>query len=378
MNTVNYIKTKGWNSLNSDLFIKTKIYKEYGIAKLNYDQIYSPKSHPVVMECRGLILSYPEANIISVAFPRFFNYGEVPDITKHCNLSNSEFYEKVDGSLIQVYFCFPTKKWEIATRGMAFAEGIDNTGTGSFRSAVLNAMGNWNENKFQSFSSTLNEKLTYIFEYCGPSNQIVTPYETDHLVLLSIVENYTGKEFLNKIELCVKLFNTNWNMNVRCPKIFNFETEKQMLDALDKFENREEGFVAVDKTTGVRVKLKSTKYLELHHLRGNTLTQQRILELVITGEADEYLTYFNTDAPKFVGCQNTWNNLKKEIKDTQILLNGIVSQKEYASFAKEYPYSRLLFLSRKNNTDIIEELNNIDTGYKCDLIIKKHSDYNLN
>lgn len=383
MNTISYIKEKGWDSLKSDLSIKTKIYEEYGIVKLNYDQINSPKTHPVVMECRALILSYPDANIVSRAFPRFFNYGEALDITKKCNLTSAEFYEKVDGSLIQVYFCIPTRKWEIATRGMAFAEGSDNSGdiTGSFRSfrtAVLNAMGNWDENKFQSFSYTLNEQLTYIFEYCGPSNQIVTPYETNHLVLLSIVENSTGKEFINRIAACVDLFKINWNMNVRCPKIFNFESEKHMLDALDKFENREEGFVALDKTTGVRVKIKSPKYVRLHHLRGDILTQQKILELIVSGEADEYLTYFSEDKHKFVDYQNRWDNFKKELKDTQILLSGIVSQKEYASFAKKYSYSRLLFSSRKKNTDIIDELNNEDIEYKYNLFIKIHSDCNLN
>jgi hypothetical protein len=99
---------------------------------------------------------------------------------------------------------------------MAFAEGSDNTGTMSFRTAVLNAMGNWNED------------LTYIFEYCGPANQIVTPYEA----------------------YC----------SGRSRRIFNL---------------------------------------------------------------------FSGDALKFVEYQNLWNNFKKELKDTQILLSGIVSQKEY-------------------------------------------------
>ncbi len=262
MNTINFIKEHGWDALTSELHIKVKIYNE-GIAILNYDQIMSPKTHPVVIECVTLILSYPSANVISIAFPRFFNYGEALDITKQCNLSNSEFYEKVDGSLIQVYFCYQTRRWEIATGGMAFAEGLDNFTGNTFRESVLKAMGNWNEDRFQTFCDKLNEHLTYVFEYCGPSNKIITEYETDQLVLLSIIENSTGKEYTNKVYECVSLFKVNWNMNVRAPVNFNFENEHQMLEALYKLENKEKGFVAKDKTTGIRVKIKSHKYVLL-------------------------------------------------------------------------------------------------------------------
>lgn len=372
MNTFNYIKENGWDALTSELFIKVKLYKE-GLAKLNYDQVRSPKTHPVVIECRALILSYPDAHVVSAAFPRFFNYGEALDVTKHCDLTNSDFYEKADGSLIQVYFCLQTKRWEIATRGMAFAEGPDNFSGDTFRMAVLKAMGNWDENKFQTFCDKLNEQLTYVFEYCGPSNRIITEYETDHLVLLSIIENSSGKEFTNRVPDCVNLFKVNWNMNVRAPMIFNFENETQMLGALHKLENREEGFVAKDKTTGVRVKIKSPKYVILHHLRGNnSLSPDRIAELIVSNEVDEYLSCFSGDASKFIEYQNTWDNFKKDLIDSWEMSKNTPSQKDFAQLVKKYPFSGLLFSARKHNIDIIEELNNSNTDYKSKLLLQFH------
>ncbi len=376
MNTINFIKEKGWNALTSELSIKVKIYNEEGIAKLNYNQILSPKTHPVVIECRSLILSYPDAVVVSAAFPRFFNYGEALNITKYCDLTNANFYEKADGSLIQVYFCFQTRKWEISTRGMAFAEGLDNFSSNTFRVSVLNAMGNWDEDKFQLFCNNLNERLTYVFEYCGPSNRIVTEYKTDHLVLLSIVENSTGKEYLNRVSDCVKLFIDNWGMNVRSPEIFNFDSETQMLETLNKFENKEEGFVAIDKTTGVRVKIKSPKYIVLHHLRGNNvLDAGRIAELIVTGEVDEYLSSFTEDALKFINYQNVWNNFKKDLVDSWNLLKDITTQKDFAILAKKYSFNRLLFSARKNNVNIMEELENAEVEYKSKLLIHLHSNY---
>jgi hypothetical protein len=65
-----------------------------GISKLNYDQIESAKAHPVVMECRGLILSYPHGEVVARSFDRFFNYGEVPVITSACRSEQLRFLRK--------------------------------------------------------------------------------------------------------------------------------------------------------------------------------------------------------------------------------------------------------------------------------------------
>ena len=75
MNVQTYLRTFGLQKLTEELGIKVKIYEDEGLMVLNYHQIDSPKSHPVVMECRGLILD-TEFNVVSRSMDRFLNWGE--------------------------------------------------------------------------------------------------------------------------------------------------------------------------------------------------------------------------------------------------------------------------------------------------------------
>lgn len=367
MNVQRHISEHGWDSLET-LGIKVKIYKE-GIAKLNYDQIKSPKTNPVVMECRALILSYPEAEPVSRAFLRFFNHGEAKEITEKCNLNNADFYEKADGSLIQMYFCPQTNRWEIATRSMAFAEGPKNQDKNeTFRSAVLNAMGLDNEEEFQKFCQILEPKYTYVFEYCGPSNRIVTKYSEDHLVLLSIVQNDSGEELIHMInDHCTKF--KGLKLNIRTPVLYSISDEKQMKSIIESFEGLEEGFVVRDRITGVRVKVKSPKYVTFHHIKSNDNLPKRFAELVITNEMDEYLSVIPEDGDILNKYNDAWMFIRKELSEKWDSVKDIESQRDFALAIKNFKFSRYLFNARKNKNNPLNELDLSDLDHKCELIL---------
>lgn len=157
--------------LQDDLFIKVKEYDNF--YKLNYDQIFSPKANPLVVECRALLLD-KEGDVVSRAFPRFFNYGEQPEITNNFVWENSVHYSKEDGSLISVYWNYIDQRWEIATRGTAFAESEQDFYP-SFRQAVLEDGFGMTEEEFQNFFTGLNYgntyEKTYCFEYVSMKNR---------------------------------------------------------------------------------------------------------------------------------------------------------------------------------------------------------------
>lgn len=111
-------------TLKEELGIRYKVYEEDGIVILDYDQIESPKTHPIVIECRSLILSYPEFDVVSRKYDRFFNYGEAPDMYADFSFDDAVVMEKADGSLIGVYHNPKTDRWEISTRGMASGMSI--------------------------------------------------------------------------------------------------------------------------------------------------------------------------------------------------------------------------------------------------------------
>lgn len=195
MKVQEFVKANGFEALAAEpLNIKVREYPEQGYFMLNYDQIESPKSDPISMECRSLILD-KNGDVVSRSFDRFFNYGEMPEFYSDFDINRAFVFEKADGSLIKVYWSPATDRWEISTRSQAFAEGPHAQG-GTFREWVLRAM-NLSESEFQFCMSNVGDKdCTYIMEYCSPYNRIVTPYENDIMILLAVRNNKTG-EYIN-------------------------------------------------------------------------------------------------------------------------------------------------------------------------------------
>lgn len=75
-----YAKTLGpqgaLNKLNEELAIRVATHEWLPLVILNYDQLDSPKTHPIVRECRGLVLEMETWKVVARAFERFFNLGE--------------------------------------------------------------------------------------------------------------------------------------------------------------------------------------------------------------------------------------------------------------------------------------------------------------
>lgn len=86
---------KTLENLKAELEIKSNVSGDLVI--LNYSQTDSPKAHPIVMECRGLVLEMGTWNLVMQSFSRFFNYGENLEITKEFDFSKAIALSKIDG-----------------------------------------------------------------------------------------------------------------------------------------------------------------------------------------------------------------------------------------------------------------------------------------
>ena len=73
-NVQKYLKDHTLDDLKEEFGINFKLYDDRVILKYRVDS--KPKYHPIVLECRGIILSFPDFEILSRGFDRFFNYGE--------------------------------------------------------------------------------------------------------------------------------------------------------------------------------------------------------------------------------------------------------------------------------------------------------------
>jgi len=132
-------------------------------------------------ECRGLKF-YHNGEIAARPFVKFFNVGERDETQPHMiDMSLPHLIEeKRDGSmlhpmLVDGYIRWMTKMGitEVAMKAEEFV--AKNT-------------------KYKDFAAwCINEKVTPIFEWTSPNNQIVLLYEEDQLTLLAIRHNITGE-----------------------------------------------------------------------------------------------------------------------------------------------------------------------------------------
>lgn len=356
-----------------ELGINVKDYPEHHMVLLDYDQIECVKNHPVVNECRGLLMGY-DGSIIRKGFTRFYNLGENGVDT--FDFENSIAFEKADGSLTFVYYCPSTDQWELGTRGTAFAEG-PNEWYGTFRNFMLAAMGRTEAEFQKDCSEMFSREYTYLFESIGPDNRIVTPYKENMLVELGCIHNLTGEDYPTIVDASWEYCEPHpWN--IRPIRNYKFNTQEDCMIALHELTGLQEGYVVWNRKTGERVKIKNAAYLAAHRLRGqNGLTNKSICELVAMNEQDEYLAVFPEDVDKFkpaeaaladlkYGIECLYNAAQEHMK--QFTDTGRDSQKEFALFVKDYPHSAVLFKARASGVSVMEAFNSFPLTRRAEWI----------
>ena len=354
MKVQEFVKANGFEALTAEpLNIKMREYPQFGLYMLNYDQIESPKSDPISMECRSLILNM-HGDVVSRSFDRFFNHGECPDFYADFDINRAQVFTKEDGSLIKVYFCHETARWEISTRSQAFAEGEHQLG-GTFRDYVLKAM-NLTEDQFQSVMNEVDfvydiDDCTFIMEYVGPSNRIVRQYAQDEMVMLSVRNNQTGEYLdVDTVDNITTLMSNvpNIPMNIRMVQTYVLDSFEAVIEAAKNLPCLEEGYVCFDPVSNKRVKLKNPSYTAIHHLRDNgTPSTKRIYTLVLENDHEEYLVSFNEDRPLFQPIIEDVESFKMMLTEVWEEVKSIADQKTFAMAVKDRRGSGFFFNAKK-------------------------------
>ena len=357
-----YLRNSCLSKLTSEYGIKVKEYEH--VVCLNYDQIKSINTDPITIECRALKL-YKDGNwtVASRAFDRFFNYGEAEAVVKMFCFDSSVVAEKVDGSLIPVWFDKIDKKWRISTRGTAFGEHGRNEDGKSFHEIVLETFP-----ELLKIMETEDPDFTFLFEFISPENRIVTPYEESQLVLLGIRHNLLGnyrtilemEEFVKKCE----------SKSVRMCKLYNFESLDKVVEFTSSFKRLEEGFVCWNLQSGVRIKIKSSQYVAIHLMRGKEFDEECILSVVLQGETDEFVSYYPDLVEKFRDAHNKISLFKENLSNGYAEICHL-PEKEYALAVlnnnEKKEYSRLFFDARKTG-NVTLSFDKLDIKVKIEFI----------
>lgn len=357
------------------LKLKHKLY-DGNFILLDYNMIDSPKKHPLADKCRGTVLKYGPngCRYARRMFDRFYNLGEYPEVHKDFDWDSAVVEDKADGSLIGVWFNDFRERWEIGTRGNAFGDNAMTTlegeeGNITFRELFLRAYGGevkFNKDLRKYFPDDWRNS-TIMFELCCIENKIVTSYPKDTIFLLGIRDNVTGdympKSFLDGVAK---------TLGVLRPQAYPLKSFEEVMEASHHLPNLQEGFVLYDKNN-MRIKVKSLAYVTAHHLRGEGVIPKRAVLMALTGEVEEFCSYF----PEYKEIlQRYVDHIDVVMKGTQFAydtLAHIPGQKEFAQKVQEgWPeYQALLFTMRNKGVTLKEAVANLKESTKLNVFRPK-------
>ena len=262
--------------------LKTRDYGSKVLIK--YDQLSSPTimAKPEVQECRGIILEKDTWKVMSLAFTKFFNSEE--GNAHKIDWDTAQILEKLDGSLIQVYYDWNNKTWFAATTGTAEGCGLVNNKMGTtFNSLFWDTV----SIKYGLNIDKLTMGYTYVFELCTPYNIVVKPHGESSATLLTVRNLNTLKE-VSRDELLV--IGSKLNVPVVSEYDINANDVGKVKRLLDGLPWSFEGYVVVDGNFN-RIKVKNPSYIAVHYLKGKT-GEHNILSIVKSNEIEEFVSIF--------------------------------------------------------------------------------------
>lgn len=206
---------------------------------------YSKAWNKHTLNSRGTVYEIETGKMVAKAFPKFFNFSELPTSKSRNLLKKTDFevYEKMDGSLGIVYFY--EGEWYVNTRG-------------SFTSdQAVKAK----DMLSKYYTSNLNSSITYLVEIIYPYNRIIVDYgDKEQLVLLAGYNIHTGEE--------VPLSELDKTSPFPVAPRHEFKSIQDIVDKQSELGKMEEGFV-VRFPNGERAKFKSFEYLKVASIISN-------------------------------------------------------------------------------------------------------------
>lgn len=369
----NYIKEHGtnWKEDFKNEFpeIQMSEDKQYPLVLFKY-AIGADFSNPIIQEARGIIIDTDKIKPVCWAFRKFGKYDE--SYSDKIDWKSAIIQEKIDGSIMKLWFNEYTNEWQLSTSGMIDAKdapvSFDNTLISFYD--LFHMAENWDD----SLLDDLNKDYTYIFELVSKYNRVVIPYEKTMLYHIGTRNNVTGKEtsvvdinripkpriyFVEKsIESCLLAIN-----ELMIPIHTRFDGS-HYTTKIGKVEH--EGFVVVDKYFN-RIKIKSPLYMSIHGLvTGDILSRSTILSLLFEDKLD--VPYICKTYPNLAHLVKYYDFRMTEFKyNAEALVvftrrmyeinNG--DRKTVANIIKNHPLSYIGFLAMDNDKTVEEILKNM-------------------
>lgn len=282
---------------------------------------------------RGLILDM-DGKIIARPFPKFFNFNEIPE-TQLINLpqvSTVEVSEKMDGSLGILYQ--EDGEYKMATRG-SFVSDQAVMGTKIFYEKYPYSI-----SYLKSKLSNYND-FTFLFEIIYPEDKKVIDYKgMRDIILVGVVHKEGGWDYSYSETRTIGM---RLGFNVIDSAYMSFDGIYQ---EVQRGRENWEGYV-LRYSNGLRVKMKTEQYIQLHRLLYQT-TEKTVWELLKNKEdkerylkqlPEEFKEWFNTTCR---GLEEDYKKVKSEIIAIFKNTPKFTDRKEYAEYFKRVATSQQL------------------------------------
>ncbi len=242
--------------------------ENYGYSVINY--IYSVDTtfdSAIAHECRGLKFG-PDGALIARPFHKFFNVGEKrapqdePWDQPHLVL------DKLDGSMIHP---------AVVKGELTFMTRMGATDHGKAALALAS------DGARALAIDMLEAGFTAIFEYTGPENRIVVPYDKAELTLLAIRETRTGRYLpMDEIARIAARHDVPVVKTVGTVEdVTSFMRDARALEGV-------EGYVIAFES-GHRLKIKADLYALQHKAVSDMAHEKNLLALVVQDKLDDIL-----------------------------------------------------------------------------------------
>lgn len=326
------------------------VVRDCGFILLKYNQLSSDFNEQIVRECRGIILREGDYKVVCHPFDKFGNYGEsyCPDI----DWKTASVQEKVDGSLIKLWYDEIGETWRISTNGTISAFKAELENNISFRTfgelfvfalPVKNCADN-----ISFFFDSLDKNMTYMFELVSPYNRVVIPYKVPEVYFLGARNNATQQEYMPE--------DTDLGRRniFKIPKRYNLSSLKDVEAAARDLPWDKEGYVVCDANFN-RVKIKSTKWIEAHYARSNNMVPpHKMLDIYRQGEKEEFLIYADDMREIFEKIENAYEKFIDMVIDKiddVYTRHNFESRKDLANYVLKMPKYMQRFVFNKENLE---------------------------
>lgn len=274
-----YLLEHGLNKTVEDFKLKVRDYGHKILLK--YDQIESDMKLPEVQDARGIILENGTWKVMGMSFQKFFNSAE--GSAARIDWETALIQDKMDGSLIQLYWDWHKSEWYAATTGTGEGEGeVNNKLNTTFGQLFFQTLAKYYVN-LDNFS----HDYTYVFELTTPYNIVVKPHGQSSITLLTARNNDTLEEIAYD-----ELISVASILGVPLVNVYNINAGdvSDVIALLEGMPWSEEGYVVVDANFN-RIKIKNPAYVAVHHLKSKT-AEHNILTIIKTNEVEEFAATF--------------------------------------------------------------------------------------